>query len=288
MRAKHNKLYSLPMLGRDSDNYKTSSFITSVQVNKDIHTVNITMQSELKNAELEELLESGHVSFCCHVECPQTSFRRAFQTNNTNDTFSIDDICLNGTMEIKTYLVVTKYIEDFTSKDLSDSYNGIHFSFTRGLVIGIGSCRSFFIQKDEGEFSDSPSIFSIVLDTNKKHTKARIELTDHKIQICLPGRTYNDYKMMSHAPQFMEVLHSMLLVPALMKVLTELQDPDNALSYQDSRWYRSLNSICCRNGKTLVEFAQTDDPFIKAQELLRNPLVKGLQKLTIGGDNDED
>ena len=80
----------------------------------------------------------------------------------------------------------------------------------------------------------------------------------------------------------------MLLVPALMKVLTELQDPDNALSYQDSRWYRSLNSICCRNGKTLVEFAQTDDPFIKAQELLRNPLVKGLQKLTIGGDNDED
>lgn len=288
MRPKHNKLYSLPVLGRDSDSYKTSSFITSVQVNKDIHTVNITMQSELKNAELEKLIEDGHLAFCCHVECPQTSFRRAFQTNNTNDTFPIDDIYLNGSIEINTYLVVTKEIEDFTSKDLSEAYDGIHFTFTRGLKIGIGAYSSFFIQKDEGDFSDSPSIFSIVLDTNKKRTKARIELTDHKIQICLPGKTYNDYKMLSHAPQFMEVMHSMLLVPALMKALTELQDPDNALSYQDSRWYKSLDAVCRRSGKTLVEFAQTDDPFIKAQELLRNPIVKGLQKLTIGGDNDED
>lgn len=287
MQPKLNKLYALPMLGRDSDSYETSHFITEINAQKDMHMIIIKMHTDLQNKELEQLVDDGSVCYACHVECSQTSFRQVYLTSQSDDIFHIDASLINGKLEISTFLVVNKVVPNFTSTDFTKEYAGLSFTLQRGLVIGIGSFTSFEVEKHQGEFSDSPSIFSIVLDANKRNNEAHIELTDHKIQICLPEKAFRNYRMVSRAPQYMETIHSMLLVPALMKALIEIQSTDGVMTHQDSRWFKSLDAACQRGGHSLTDFIKSTDPFIAAQKLLNGPLVKGLEKLATGDDSDE-
>ncbi len=287
------KLYSIPVLGKGSDSYKTSTFTTEIEAKRDMHKLVIQFKTQLCNPELEELVKQEKVVFACHVECPQTCYREIFETFDAEATFPVDEVLLNGAVDISSFLVAKEKIDNFVSKDFSEDYQGLSFELHPGLFLGIGSFTSLKYEKSEDDFADNPSIFSIVMDKNPNHTEARIETSNERIRIILPERTYHHYCALSHHPQYMEILHSTLLVPALMKVLTDLkeQNANGAAESVDteSHWYLCLDRAYKKYGSSIADVINRNcDPFIEAQHLLNSPITKGFEKLMIGDEADED
>ena len=279
--------YPIPVLVRGGDNYKQSSFDTEIDLVRDMHKVKIHLKTSLQNPELEALLNDGSIVVGCHVECSQSCYRRLFTTGNLEDDFYVDEAQLNGKVEIATFLTVARDIPGYTNADFSEDYAGLSFDLHQGMRLGTGQWLTFQIEKSQDEFSDNSSIFSILLDVDKKHTELSIDYDEKKIQIFLPEDAFNHYRALSRAPQYTEVLHGMLLIPALMKVFTDMKQGGTE-GCQDSRWFLSLRNAYEKAGRNFDQAIQDGDPFEEAQKLLAGPLAKGLEKLTQGDDSYED
>ncbi|WP_303842020.1 hypothetical protein [Selenomonas ruminantium] len=279
--------YPIPVLVRGGDNYKQSSFDTEIDVVRDMHKVKIHLKTSLHNPELEALFNDGSIVTGCHVECSQCCYRRLFTTGNWEDDFYVDEARLNGKVEISTFLTATRDIPGYTSADFSEDYAGLSFDLQQGMRLGTGQWLTFQIEKSQDDFSDSSSIFSILLDVDKKHTELSIDYDERKIQIFLPEDAFNHYRALSRDPQYTEVLHGMLLIPALMKVFNDMKQSGTE-GWQDSRWFLSLRNAYEKAGRNFDQAIQDGDPFEEAQKLLAGPLAKGLEKLTQGDDSYED
>ena len=285
MRSKA-RLYSVPVIACQPECYRMSTFTTEIDLKNEVHEVVVSFTAELHNVELQELVDKGRAEYVCHVECTKTCYRNAFTTNNAQDTFYIEDQYLDGNIEVSTYLVSAEDIAGFTSNDFSPDYAGLSFELQKGLIIGIGKFRQFTLQKQDHALYDSPSIFSIVTDFDERHQYSRIEYSGDKICIVLPKKAVKRYQVLTHAPQYRSVLYSMLLLPALMEVFAELKT-NGSQDYIDKHWYQSMDATYKGIG-TDLEHALLDDPYIAAQKLLGNTLIRGLEQLTVEESGNED
>lgn len=280
------KYYPYPILAKNTGSYKSSTFATAITLSQDLHTLTIGLQSELQNSELEELLRQGKVVFACHVECGQTCFRHIYTTSRTKDDFTIDIHRLNGIIEVSSFLMAAEDIPAFSSDDFSEDYAGMSFYIYAGLRLGIGHWMKFRLEKNQDDFSDSHSIFSIVPTKNKNQVYMNLEYEDEdRIKIILPEKTCMEYRSIAHDAQYVELMHSVLLVPALTQLLSELKyDAEAVEAYKDCRWYQSICSVYKKRGKIFEEIVQNCNPIEEAQRLLADPITKGLVKL---GQEDE-
>ncbi len=286
MRLRSN-YYPIPMLVKGGDNYENSNFDTEINVMRDMHNIKIELNAELENKQLEKLLKAGDVVVGCHIECKQTCYRHLFTTSKYEEVFYIDESKLNGEVEIATFLTAARDIIGYTNNDFSEDYEGLSFDIHKGMRLGTGQWLKFKIEKNHDDFSDNPSIFAIVMDLSGKRTEFSIECDEEKIKIVLPEKSFNHYKAKSTDPQYLEVMHGLLLVPALMKVFYDLKQ-DGTIDYQDKRWYLSLQAAYKKAGRDIEQAINDGDPFEEAQKLLAGPLAAGLEKLTQGDDSDED
>lgn len=285
MKRRHS-FYPIPLLGKGSDNYKDSHFETDVKIEQDIHNINITIKAKLQNLEIENLLKNGKVVIACHIECPKTCFRRMEYTSNLVESFVLDENDVNGKVEISTFLIAANNLEAFTSNDFAEDYKNISFSIEKGMLLGIGKRIEFDVQKNSDGFLDKPSIFSITKDLNAK--EARVDTDDKKIRIYLSEAAYSHCKALSNDATLKNVIYSMLIVPAIMKVFYDLRQT-GIESVKDCRWFISLEKFYKSYGKNIEQVINDNEPFEEAQKILNNPLFLGLNDLTVlGVDSDED
>ena len=92
---------------------------------------------------------------------------------------------------------------------------------------------------------------------------------------------------MSSSLDIQPLMHSMLIIPALVYALTEIKDARNHLyDFEDYRWFRSLRKVAEKmNIKFDEDSLSNMNPFDCAQRLMDSPIPKGVNYL--GGDNDE-
>ena len=89
---------------------------------------------------------------------------------------------------------------------------------------------------------------------------------------------------------FVPVLHSMVIMPALMQVLSELKEAaqQNVLyNYEELRWFRGLKKTA---EKLQIKFDQDAltqiNAFKTAQQFLDTPVVKALANICSGEGED--
>ena len=93
---------------------------------------------------------------------------------------------------------------------------------------------------------------------------------------------------MSSSIDIQPVMHSMLIIPALVYALTEVKEARTHLyDFEDYRWYRSLRKAAEKmNISFNEESLATINPFDCAQKLMDSPIPKAVNYLR--GDNDEE
>ena len=257
-----SRFYTYPVITDETDFYVDSSFETDVEQIVDGYNIKLVLRAKLVNPELENMLHEEKVMFAHHIECTQTCYRKIVLTNEESKEFILRDGEVNGIVQVCSFLVANEKIEKYSNSLFAQDYKGFRFNIERGCILAVGSQINLRVNKIRDDLANTSSIFSIVPNMDEC-------VTDIKIDI-------------------QPVMHSMIIMPALVSALTEIKELRNQLyTFEDYRWFRSLRKACAKMNVSFTEEVLANiDAFELAQKLLDSPIPKAVNFLR--GDTDED
>ncbi|RRC92653.1 hypothetical protein EII25_03000 [Erysipelotrichaceae bacterium OH741_COT-311] len=283
-----SKYFTYPVITEEADFYVNSSFESSVEHKMDGYNIRLILRAKLVNRELEDLLSKEVVMIAHHIECTQTCFRKVVLTNEIEKEFVLRDEEVNGLIQVCTFLIANRKLEKYSNSLFSQDFKGFRFDIDRGCILAVGSQINLRVNKVRDDLANTASIFSIIPNMEDTETNIKINTSGNKIVIAVPRETFSIYANMSSSFDIQPIMHSMLIIPALVYALTEIKDSRTHLyNYEDFRWYRSLRKAAEKMNVLFdEETLENLEPFDFAQKLLDSPIPKAVYYLR--GDNDEE
>lgn len=284
-----NKYYPYPVIVEGGDYYENSKFSTNVEQGMDGYNVKITITVDFNDALLLQKIEQGEVVYVHHIECPQTCYRRIVKTRENVKEILLKDADVNGVVQVCSFVIAEKDIEKYTNESFSADYKGWKFNIEKGCILAIGNQYNIIINKVRDDLANTSSIFSIVPNADQTENNVLIDLGQQKIVIILPEKTYQQYYSVQDYIDIQPVMHSMIIIPALVYVFSELRTTEDLEEMEYYRWFRALKKACEGIGVALdSESLKNMKPFKVAQQLLDGPIAKAIGYLAMGGGIYED
>lgn len=287
------KLYPYPVLSTYSDDYKQGSFDVTIEPVRDGYNLRIDFVATLTSQGLVDLIKTGKAQYVYHLECSQTGFRKVMKTSKTAEAYPLESKTVNGKLQICPFVVAVEDICGFSNPDFHDDYAGINFDVEAGCVLAVGKMATLDISKDIDELANTPSVFSIVMNTDSSCRQMLVDMYARKLLIKLPLNEYYCYKQLSKTPEAQAILNSLTIVPALTYVLEELKMLSiferNELSEQ-YLWYRVLSKTLATQFDCNIESEEFNSVncIELAQKLINDPLSDALHVLTTFGNSGGD
>ena len=287
------KLYPYPVLAYYSDDYVGCSFDTAIEVVKDGYNLRITFLATLDNKELLELIADGKAVIAYHMECAQTGYRTAVMTKEVETQKVIPDKDICGKLKICPFIVATEDIHNYVNTSFNNDYRGFKFQIDAGCVMAVSQQVNFDIDKDHNGLANTKSIFVITKDADQNALDMSVDIGRNKITIKLPERDYFRYQSMSQANEVQDTLNSMIIIPALVYVLSEIsrRSPDDRdLDFGSYNWYKSIRKVMKKRFKKDLDGEELDATEIVgyAQRLIKSPMTGALEYLALGCNGEEE
>lgn len=283
-----HRLYPYPVLSDMTNDYVNSSFGMQLEVSQGMKEICLSIALQLDNKEIEQLIDEGEAEYVIHIECSYTSYRTVIKTDESEIQKRIPEHKLNGKVAICTFIVAKKEIPQYYNSSLNEDYGGMHFSLNRGNIIGIGGQINIEITKEVEELSKIPSIFTICRCAADIDESMKFDITGEKIAITLCNKSFENYKVLSGFPAMLPVLHSMLIVPALIYTF-EMLRKEGIGEFEDLRWFKSIKRTLNKNNMTLnEELLDTMPSFELAQKSLDLPVNRAFDALVSMDMTDEE
>jgi len=267
--------YPYPVLYTDNDDYKKTNFSTRIEIKEEFGELKINAHFYLDNPEMKNLIEIHSCAFLIHIECSQTSYRKAFETYQENLEISIPTHQLRGKIIFHTFVVAKETINHYTNEDLNDWYKGIPLTYEKGNILAIGNAIETTLIDDNTEFLNLPSIVTVT--KSLKNDYMDVDIHSNNITIYLPEYEYQQYALSAHSPLKSTIL-SAVIVPALVYVFSKISEANGDL--EEYTWYQVLEKIFQENNYQLDDVG-TDllSPLKAAQLVLRKPLKRCFQEI---------
>lgn len=283
-----HRLYPYPVLSSMTDDYIKSKFSVDLNVTKGIREICFSINFQLENAEIEQLINDGLAEYVVHIECPYTSFRTVLKTDEETISVDIPEHKLNGKVTVCTFIVAKKDIIDYHNSLFNEDYEDEKFTLYRGNVVAVGGQVNIEITKEIEELSKIPSIFTICRCAEDVDDCMKVDITGEKIAITLCNTSFGNYKMLSDMPTMLPVLHSMLIVPALIYTFETLKK-EGIGDFEDLRWFKSIKRTLRKNDIIFNEELLDNVPSYElAQKSLDLPIDRALNMLVLQDTSDEE
>ena len=284
-----NKIYPYPVITEDGDYYRDSTFTSSVSQTIEGYDIKISISTSLNDEKIRSMIANGDLLYVHHFECPQTCYRRVIKTRDENIDILLKDSEVNGNVQICSFIVAARDIEKYTNDTFSQDYMGWKFNIDRGCIMAIGKQYDLRINKQRDDLANTSSIFSVVKNVDPLADSMTISLSQQKIVITLPEVTFSQYSSVQNYIDIQPVMHSMLIIPALIYTFYEIKNSgDQLYEFEDLRWFRGLRKACEAIGVTISEDSiKTLDAIKTSQLLLNNPITKAVEFCALGGGNYE-
>lgn len=285
-----NKYYPYPVIVEGGDYYVDSEFSSIVEQSMEGYNVKLVFKTLLKNPELEELVKKGIVEIVHHIECPQTCFRKIIKTREYERSYLLKDTDVNGIVQICSFLIAAEDINKYCNNSFSNDYKGFKFNIEKGCIMAVGNQYNLRINKIRDDLSNTSSIFSIVPNKDDMENNMMVILEQQKIIIKLPEKTHRQYLLIKDGLSEQPIMHSMLIVPALIYTFSELRaDGEQLFLREENRWFRSLKKACEAIGIILNEETLHNMDILKvSQQLLNSPIAQAFENYSTGGGSYED
>lgn len=279
-----NRQFPYPVINNDTNlsKFKTSNFSLNCELKEEINSLLIeNVHYESDNETLQELIYDNRVSVAMIVECSSTVYREKFKISDTPQNISIPIHLLNNKVVISAYAYANELIEDFKDSDFLEDYEEYSFTIEPYDIIAIDDGYTTKISYQEDDDNKLSSIFLVVKDFVNKDDKIRVDQTNRKINLNVPERLFDIYDNLKKNSQFQNIFYSLLIIPALTKVINELQSiqfDEISLNYS---WFTSIEQAY----KNLYNHDLTEEEFQKldslefSQSIMNSPVSKGFDDL---------
>ena len=283
-----HRLYPYPVLSDMTNDYINSSFGMNLEVNQGMKEICFSISLCLENEEIKQLIADDFAEYVIHIECSYTAYRTVIKTNETEIKKIIPEHKLNGKVAICAFVVAKKEIPKYYNNLFNEDYGNMSFSLNRGNIIGIGGQVNIEITKEVEELSKIPSIFTICRCAEDVDESMKFDITGEKIAITLCNESFENYKILSGSPTLLPVLHSLLIVPALIYTF-EMLRKEGISEFEDLRWFKSIKRTLGKNNMTLNEELLDCIPsFELAQKSLDLPINRAFDALVSQDLTDEE
>lgn len=268
-----NKEYPYPVLEEVDDSYKKSIFTTKIDVNQEGYNIILNLSANTNNKELLELIKKGKAIYTHHIECSKTCYRTAILTKESLYKFEINDKEISGKIQICSFITANEDIKRYSSSDFSDDYRGFNFDIDKGCIMAVGNQVDLDVDKERDELAKTSSIFSVIKVKDPKSKYMSVDMSDEKILILLSEEAFSAHKKVNP-----NLLHSIIIIPALVYVIEQLKYTDIMEQYKESRWFRSLAKVgekmnCPFDEKNIESINSLE----RAQQFLDDPLLRSLK-----------
>lgn len=282
------KLFPYPVLGEMYDDYKESKVMDEIRYEKIGKEIVFNLRCHTNNIELRYLIEQGKASYTFHIECPQTSFRNIVKTDKEVSDFKVNEEKICGKVQVCVFIVANTDINNYWSSDFDDDYEGTSFNIEKGNILAISNQYNLQIDKEKDDLGKVPSIFSIFKKIGKNEGAMSFELGGEKIKILLSEKDYDNYRKVAGTVKLQPVIHSMIIIPALVYVF-EVLKREEFENYEDSRWFRAIKKTLKNNNIELSkETLDTNSSIELAQTILGMPLSRAFENILNENHDEED
>lgn len=283
MRIKESKLFPHPVLREENQDYLTSKFDTIVNTKNLVTKYLIEIDVTLDNPELINLLKNKKAKIIVHLECSNTKFREIRDLNIGKNELLINAGLMEGTLYFLPLIVAKENIEGYFSKDFNKEYENNSFRLEKGDILAIGRHFPIVIENIKDKLASVPSIFSIKKSLNQVPRGIEIGLTKDKIEIYLPDNVFQVYSKYKKSKFYLDIMSSVIILPALMSVLDNLKDvgENGSVDYGDKRWFLVIRRKLKEEGIDLEKGElKTEDSFRLSQQILDFINARSLESLT--------
>ncbi|MGL6201175.1 MAG: hypothetical protein ACRC3H_19820 [Lachnospiraceae bacterium] len=287
------RLYPYPVLSYFSDDYCGCSFDTAIDAEKDGYALKVTCLGETDNKELWEAIIDDKAKFVYHFECAQTGYREVVSTSKKETVRIIPDKNLNGRLQICPFIVANTDISGYINDSFHEDYKGFKFDIESGCVLAIGKQVNIDIEKEINDLANTPSVFSIIKNSDESIKEMLVDTHQNKITIKLPETDYLNLKSIKSNFGVQPVLNSLTVIPALLYALEEVAKKGIAErdDYSIYAWYRAVRKALKQKFQCDIESEEFSEQNMLglAQKLINIPLSDALQFLWDGyGTTDEE
>lgn len=270
--------YPYPVLYETPIDFKTSKIeaIYSHTVCKDGHIIKV--ECEINNEYIKNLIDDKKVCYALQIESPNAFFRKMYEFYDAdNIEVKLSNMEVIDTLEIGFALLVKEEIKEYYCDDFLDVYKDIQMDIHKNELLGV--CENVKIQiiSKQEVLKEVTTIFN--LEENDEAKRISYTTNRNRITVTLPMEIGEFYKKSKGNPQQILVLNSLILVPVLSGVLTDMVNACEDDGLSGKLWYKTLYSkvkeLAIKQERQPEELLE--DSFYTAQIIMRDILVNAIK-----------
>lgn len=282
-------LSSYPILISEDDDYINSSFNATIKTQVDFDKLIINAYFSLNDDGLKKLIEENKAKYALHIDCPLLSNRHLFVTDKTEIYIELDLNELDDSVEITSAIISVVDIYDYKNSNFNKLFGDKEFNIDKGNYLAIGPYYEIDVSRSNYGHKQLKDIIKIQ-KSDSNSDEMSVSLEQDIIIIYVNETIKNQYYL--YGKQYLYNVVSMILVPSMIYVLTQMRNNPDLNSY---RWYGVIEHLLDSNGINVCDLKTEDSSgkysiFEVAQKIFKSPLEKGLRELDkyngIGENND--
>ncbi|MEO9527233.1 MULTISPECIES: hypothetical protein [Pseudomonadota] len=268
MKVDLNSHFPHPVLSDDNDDFLSGKFdlqIAEVRESAD-GNVEVDFHLSLASSDVKALIDNGSAHAGAFIRCQDTFFSELRVAGASLRTWHFQRGALNGRVEVKPAIWLTKPLENWSAKSLNPEF-GEAVSIRGSEIIGLANDIVFSIGQDK--LRKFESIFELIPSDEIPKGRLKIDLLADAIRIIAPIDLFKSIEQLRGTKGGKPLLLSAVYMPVVMEVLESVRGKGGS-GFEDRPWYRVFSAKCEHldidiDGAPLLE---------SAQRLLGSPLEK--------------
>lgn len=232
---------------------------------------------DLDNDSLSQLIEGGRAEYVMHIYCKGTMFREVRRFSKAiAEAVVLPANNLRDRVEVDFFVCANAHLEGYENTQAHSDYAGYKFPVDKGAILAYGGQGVFYANKTPEELKAISSFMNIDSD-DKADGPMYNDYDGDKITVFLSKNDYRRYQEVKKNDEAVDILHSAIVLPALMQAIVEVQDDDS--EFKNRKWYGIL--------KDRVTETKEEQPMRVAQKILENPLNRSFNAVTTLTNGDD-
>lgn len=243
--------YPYPVLRTETGDFDNSIFTDEFELKAVQNGYELTPKFSVNNSYIERLIEEGKLKYAVSIICKSTLMREMKYVENDGTPIFLSAETVHYQVNYGGYIIAIQDVEDYSDIDFSEGYQGISFKLGRGAVVGIGNEHHFKALFEKDIINDASSIISIRGSDQEKYMKVDLE-NDH-INVILPTVQCSAYKRCGGKKQKYTLLHSVVIIPALVEAISVIKATDSEADLAKRPWFITISQIITKLASSLNE-----------------------------------
>ncbi|KRK34974.1 hypothetical protein FC07_GL000325 [Loigolactobacillus bifermentans DSM 20003] len=242
----------------------------------------LIIQYQLKNDDLQQLINRGDAKVVAHFESGLTSFREIAEFPEARDTlrFEIDSTKMMDTIDLTVMIVANKAIAEYRNSGFNPDMFGSNYcvrNLSRGDILAFEPSIEIQLEMQDLAASGPKTLIKVA---KSEATLLNVNLDSDVIRVELPEAAYAVYSQLQNAKE-MELANVALLLPALISAVDDIKFNE---SDSDYLWYKELMTYIYEGLHYTEDSLKNASSIIVAQQILSGPIIKAFNALTVEED----